>query len=159
MHVREQLTTVVSAVSPKILFALAIMSVAGCGDSGTVRVAGRILIEGEPAVGGRLMLVPKSGDGRRAFSGVTENGEYELRTQEGVVGAFPGEYEATLIQEASDAMRNKIHQASRGRANAADVKVRYISPRGKTIRITTDDVEDLEIAIEQSTGWQAKFIE
>lgn len=142
-----------------MIAAIALLSGFGCSDAGTVQVAGRVFIEGAPAAGGRLMLVPRSGSGKRAFSGVTESGEYELRTQDGLLGVFPGEYEATLIQEADDALRQRLHQASRGKANAAEVKVRYISPRGETIRITTDNVKDLEIAIEQSRGWQAKFIE
>lgn len=143
----------------RALAAVTILATSGCSDSGTVKVAGRVLIEGKPAAGGRLMLVPRGGDGKRAFSGLTENGEYELRTQDGLLGVFPGNYEATVIQEATDEMRGKVHRASRGRANAADLKVRYISPRGETISVSEEELADLEIAIDESKGWQAKFIE
>ncbi|MGE0609329.1 MAG: carboxypeptidase-like regulatory domain-containing protein [Pirellulales bacterium] len=82
--------------------ALALLLLAGCGDSGPklTKVQGKVLCDGQPLANALVTLLPtgSTDDDRRACTGTTsESGEYVLASSWGP-GAVPGEYKVTVSQ-------------------------------------------------------------
>jgi hypothetical protein len=127
------------------------MVAAGCGD-GSVTARGHVMIEGEPASGGRIMLSPV-GRGPKAFSAVTEEGEFALRTGSKALGAFPGSYRVTLFQPLDDAARQRLGGQLAGQLSADEFTVVYRGPRDRLLEISEAGNEDLVIDIRKSEGW------
>jgi hypothetical protein len=84
-------------------FALAIM-LTGCGGTSNevfVEAHGKVLVDGKPAPGALVTLVPKGGNGARPSGLVKDDGSYEILTydpekRESSKGAIVGEYDVIV---------------------------------------------------------------
>ena len=126
-------------------------TLAGCGD-GTVTVRGHVLVDGQPATGGRLSLNPVT-KGPRAFSMVTDEGEFALRASGGAKGAFPGQYRVFFQQPLDAATRSRLARELAGQLSVDELTLSYRSPRDKTVEIPETGTQDLVIDIRPEQGW------
>jgi len=132
-----------------LLFCLVAVQCTGCAD-GSVGASGIVTIEGEPATGGQLTLVPL-GDGTRAQSGITEKGEFSFRSSE-LSGVMPGEYRVAMIQKIENSKLKSV--AASGRlGNPNDLQVIYTGPKDRPLTIPKTGSENLQININQADGW------
>jgi hypothetical protein len=70
----------------------------GCGGSGQVPVAGRVLFEdGEPVQSGRIEFRSRS-QSVRGTGELDAQGRFRLRTDDGTDGLPPGDYDAVVVQ-------------------------------------------------------------
>jgi hypothetical protein len=134
---------------------LVILAAAGCSD-GTVDARGRVLIDGAPVVGGRLLLTPVAG-GPRAFSLVTPEGEFALRTAGESEGAFPGSYRMTLYQPLGEKLKAQLTRELAGELAATDMTAVYRGPREQLLVIPADGSDQLEIDVRASAGWKCSI--
>ena len=91
---------------------LAPVILTGCGDPGlpVVKVAGKVLLDGEPVEGAMVSFSPVDADGRYA-SGMTDaSGEFMVMTQGATrSGALPGNYNVVVSKHiAVDARGNLV---------------------------------------------------
>lgn len=87
-----------------VLFGIAILSSAGCGDSSIAPVSGKVTVAGEPVEGIRLVFSPVlSEDGKDPgpwSSGVTNSaGEYTLETRYKDNGAVVGQHTVAFVYD------------------------------------------------------------
>jgi hypothetical protein len=128
-----------------------LLTYAGCGD-GSVVAKGHVLIEGKPASGGRLMLTPIGG-GPHAFSLVTDEGAFALRTGGDAPGAFPGSYRVSFHQPLDPQTRKRYARELAGQLAVDDFTLSYECPRDKPLVIPDSGDENLVIEISQDQGW------
>jgi len=128
----------------------ALLAMPGCRD-GTVVANGHVLIEGAPASGGRLMLMPVAG-GMRAFSLVDENGAFALRMGD-TLGAIPGEYRLALDQPLDAKSRAEFAKELAGQLSVDDMTVIYRGPRDKALVIPATGDTNLVIDVRKNEGW------
>ena len=87
------------------VFAIAITTLAGCGDSSIAPVSGKVTLDGAPVAGIRLVFSPVLIEGTDAgpwSSGLTnEAGEYSLETRHKDVGAVVGEHTVSFVYDLS----------------------------------------------------------
>ena len=78
---------------------IAILAIAGCNkaNDALVPVAGRVVVDGKPAVGAAVVFHPvDDSNGTHPLGQVDSNGEFQLTTIRSGDGAAPGEYKVTL---------------------------------------------------------------
>lgn len=129
----------------------------GCGER-TVVANGHILVEGEPASGGRLSLSP-TGDGPRAHSIVGDDGSFVLQTSQGTAGAFPGDYRVTFQHQLDQRARKLVANRVRGELDVDEINVIYRSARDKPFAIPDAGSDELILDIRQDLGWERFFSE
>src|SRR5438552_677120 len=79
---------------------------AGCG-GGTprpVRVAGVVLLDGNPLAGATVRFTPEDSKGQGAYGLTEENGNFHLTSQNGADGALPGQYKVVITPAAARTM-------------------------------------------------------
>jgi hypothetical protein len=73
-----------------LLFACAVITLAGCSDGRPTRVpvSGMVLINGQPLTRGHVKFVPANG--RPSLGKISEDGQFALTCYDGSDGAIPG---------------------------------------------------------------------
>ena len=76
----------------RLLLALCLLSVHGCGSSGPelATVSGTIRLDGTPLAGAMVTFTPEQG--RPSYGGTDDNGYYELAFNASKMGALPGNH-------------------------------------------------------------------
>ena len=87
-----------------VLFGIAILSFAGCGDSSIAPVSGKVTVDGEPVEGIRLVFSPIQIEGQENpgpwSSGLTNSaGEYTLVTRYKDSGAAVGQHTVAFVYD------------------------------------------------------------
>ena len=87
-----------------VLFGIAILSFAGCGDSSIAPVSGKVTVAGQPVEGIRLVFSPIQPDGEIDAgpwsSGLTNSaGEYKLETRYKDDGAVVGKHTVSFVYD------------------------------------------------------------
>ncbi|MGD9635459.1 MAG: hypothetical protein AB7G28_00505 [Pirellulales bacterium] len=134
-----------------LAFPIASMLLSGCSD-GTVVANGRVLVEGQPSKGGRLTLSPVGG-GPRAFSLVTDDGQFALRSRSDSLGAKPGTYLVSYDRPIDPATRESLKRELRGQLSPDDFTEVFTGPRDKPLVIPEQGSDELTIDIRHSAGW------
>ena len=135
-----------------LIFLALLLPCAGC-DDGTVPARGKLLIDGEPADNGRLVLNP-DGDGKRLYGVVTESGDFQLFVQGSKQGAIPGTYHVLFKHQLnlSEQAQQKLERQAAG-LDLNELTVSYSSPRKTPIEVPEAGIEDLVIDIRRKDGW------
>ena len=131
---------------------LLVLACSGC-DDGTVEATGRLLVEGEVASEGQLILTPVGG-GDRAVGMVDPQGAFQLVTTGGKKGIVPGSYTVTVRQKPN--LDSKKQEAIKRRAaglNLEDLTVMFLGPSDQPIEIPAEGIADLVIDIRRDDGW------
>lgn len=126
-------------------------SLTGCND-GTVVANGRVLVEGLPTKGGRLTLSPVGG-GPRAFSLVTDEGQFALRMRSDSLGAMPGNYLVSYNRPVDAATRQILARELRNQLAVDDFTETFDGPRDKPLVVPEQGSEELTVDIRHSQGW------
>lgn len=78
-----------------------ILTMPGCGGSGTVSVKGVITLDGVPLPKASVSFVPL-GEGRPAYGQADANGNFRLTTFKKDDGVLPGEYKVLVAEEGEE---------------------------------------------------------
>jgi hypothetical protein len=93
--------------------ALALLSVAGCGDDGLGKrypVSGKVTYKGEPVANASISFVASGENAeKRGATGVVKDGYYTLSTMGGDDGAFPGDYKVAITGREADLSQAKAN--------------------------------------------------
>jgi hypothetical protein len=137
-------------------FACALLiPLAGCSD-GAVKANGRVLIEGENASGGRVLLTPIGG-GTAAFSLVGERGEFALRSGSERLGAQPGNYRILFQRPLSPETRAQLARELAGQIRPEELTETFRAPGGTVLTIPESGDDNLTIDIRQDQGWTLSY--
>ncbi len=136
-------------VSLSGLAAAAIMlPVAGCGPSRptTIPVSGAVTLDGKPAAGAQVMLVPEDG-GRPAEGTTDDSGRFTLGTFEAGDGALPGRHAVTVVARRISGV-NADADGLEGDVAPGGVKVQWLVPERysnpKTSGLTAEVAKGME---------------
>ena len=128
------------------------IALSGCKNA-AIKSEGRVLIEGEPATNGKLMLNPV-GEGAKAFSMVDDTGAFKLRTIGGGEGVLPGEYTVFFQRTLSEEQQKPSDSRAATMARLDEVTLNYRAPKDKTVNIQPDQKDELIIDIREQDGWK-----
>ncbi len=78
---------------PNLLWLLLLATLVGCG-SDTVKVTGKVTLDGEPLTTGRINFYPETG--RPATGAIQPDGTFTMTTFEEGDGCLPGEHVVTI---------------------------------------------------------------
>ena len=108
------------------VFAIAITTLAGCGDSSIAPVSGKVTLDGAPVAGIRLVFSPVLTEGTDAgpwSSGLTnEAGEYSLETRHKDAGAVVGQHTVSFVYDGVthiDTYKELLREAKQAKDQAA----------------------------------------
>ncbi|MDZ7616849.1 MAG: carboxypeptidase-like regulatory domain-containing protein [Patescibacteria group bacterium] len=109
--------------------AASMLPVAGCGPSrpATIPVRGTVTLDGEPAAGAQVMLIPEDG-GRPAEGTTDDSGRFNLRTFEASDGAQPGRHSVTVVSRRISGV-NADADGLEGDVAPGGVKVEWLIPQ------------------------------
>lgn len=125
-----------------------VMLVAGCGPSrpATIPVSGTVTLDGKPAAGAQVMLIPEDG-GRPAEGTTDDSGGFNLRTFEASDGALPGRHAVTVVSRRISGV-NADADGLEGDVAPGGVKVEWLVPQRysdpKTSGLTAEVVKGME---------------
>jgi hypothetical protein len=103
--------------SLRVWYALLILPILGCGDSGGLparyRISGTVTYNGKPLEQGNINFVP-DGPGGRPAGGTISDGQYTLTTQDLNDGAVPGKYKVSVVAKVTDTSKVELKIKKRG---------------------------------------------
>jgi len=79
----------------RLISAVVVAALAGCGGSRTSPVEGIVLLDGKPLVGASVQFVPQ-GTGRDATGQTDASGEFSMSTFNPKDGVVPGDYKVVI---------------------------------------------------------------